>query len=50
MKSRLRAEIAETMVKDVEPVIRKYSALAAANKRMAPEAIQAIVDVGLMRT
>jgi len=35
------------MVKDVEPVIRKYSALAEANK---PEAIQAIVDVGLMRT
>jgi hypothetical protein len=50
MKPKLRAEIAETMGKDVERVIRKYSALAEANRRMAPEAIQAIVDVGLMRT
>jgi alkylation response protein AidB-like acyl-CoA dehydrogenase len=51
MNSKTRAEpIAETMVKDVEPVVRKYSAQAEANRRLAPEAVRAIVDVGLMRT
>lgn len=42
--------IAETMVRDVEPIVRKYAAQAEANRRMAPEAVRAIVDVGLMRT
>ena len=38
------------MVKDVEPVVRKYAAQAEANRRLAPEALKAIVNAGLMRT
>src|SRR5689334_7181971 len=50
MKTKTRQElIAETMVKDVEPVVRKYAAQAEANRRLAPEAVKAIVNAGLMR-
>jgi len=38
------------MVTNVAPVVRKYAPQAEANRRLAPEAIKAIVDAGLMRT
>ena len=42
--------IADKMVAEVEPVLRKYAAQAEADRRLAPEAINAIVEAGLMRT
>ena len=42
--------IAEKMIGEVEPVLRKYAAQAEADRRLAPEAINAILDAGLMRT
>src|SRR5438874_10052085 len=42
--------IADTMIREVDPVLRKYAAQAEADRRLAPEAINAIVEAGLMRT
>src|SRR5947207_13408580 len=42
--------IADTMIREVDPVLRKYAAQAEADRRLAPEAINAILDAGLMRT
>src|SRR5256885_12592731 len=42
--------IADEMIGEVEPVLRKYAAQAEADRRLAPEAINAILDAGLMRT
>src|SRR3989442_14239686 len=43
-------QIADTMIREVDPVLRKYAAQAEADRRLAPEAINAILDAGLMRT
>jgi alkylation response protein AidB-like acyl-CoA dehydrogenase len=43
-------EIANRMISEVEPVLRKYAAQAEADRRLAPEAITAILDAGLMTT
>ena len=42
--------VASEMLAEVEPVLRKYAAQAEADRRLAPEAIKAIVDSGIMRT
>src|SRR5204863_9300607 len=41
-------QIADTMIREVDPVLRKYAAQAEADRRLAPEAINAILDAGLM--
>src|SRR5207249_9965329 len=43
-------QAAAKMIGEVEPVLRKYAAQAEADRRLAPEAIDAILDAGLMRT
>jgi alkylation response protein AidB-like acyl-CoA dehydrogenase len=51
MKTKNRPEsIADKMVAEVEPVLREYAAQAETDRRLAPEAIKAIVEAGLMRT
>jgi len=43
-------EVAARMIQNVEPVLRKYAAQAEVDRRLSQEAINAILDVGLMRT
>ena len=51
MKTKTSPErIADKMIAEVEPVLRKYAAQAEADRRLAPEAMNAILDAGLMRT
>jgi hypothetical protein len=45
MKTKTRPEsIEETMVADEEPVVTKYAAQAQADRRLAPETLEAIVN------
>src|SRR5437899_11073091 len=50
MKTSSLEQVAGKMIGEVEPVLRKYAAQAEADRRLAPEAINAIVEAGLMRT
>ena len=50
MKMSSLEQVADKMIGEVEPVLRKYAAQAEADRRLAPEAIDAILDAGLMRT
>jgi len=42
--------IAEKMIGEVGPVLLKYATQAETDRRLAPEAVNAILDAGLMRT
>src|SRR5690349_7725685 len=43
-------QVVAEMIGKVEPVLRKYAAQAEADRRLAPEAVNATLDAGLMRT
>src|SRR5262245_60584040 len=43
-------QLAAKMIGDIEPVLRKYASQAEADRRLASEAVSAILDAGLMRT
>jgi hypothetical protein len=45
MKTSSLEQVAGKMIGEVEPVLRKYAAQAEADRRLAPEAIDAILDV-----
>ena len=40
----------EAMIAQVEPVVRKHAAHAEANRRLAPEVIDALHDAGVLRS
>src|SRR5256885_15158696 len=50
MRRSILKQVEEKKFGEVERVLRKYAAKAEADRRLAPEAINAILDAGLMRT